>query len=115
MRCVECDREMAPCRTPLDQRRGRPVHDGRGLCGTCRGRHRVRGSLIDFERPSRSIEEVVEEWTMLRDQGHNRRQAAPRMGMTHHALEQALRRAVKRGLLTTRQSQSFRYLEKRSA
>lgn len=102
MRCIDCGRTLYRS-------------EGRGLCSTCRSRHRGRGTLLDFERPSRSAEEVVEDWLILRDQGHDRRQAAARMGMTHHALEQALRRAVKRGLLTSRKAQSFRWLEKRRA
>jgi hypothetical protein len=69
----------------------------RGLCEPCYQRHRYRGTLDNFERPSRTADEVLDEWVLLRGDGHTIRQAAARLGMTHKALDQALVRAKRRG------------------
>lgn len=114
MICLMCGLPMA-----RNNRAGHPpgtrLHDGRGLCEACHDRAIRRGVLMDFERRSRPVDEVVEDWLMLREQGHDRRRAAERMGITHHALEQALLRAVRRGLITEREGQSFAWLERRTA
>ncbi|HXH77148.1 hypothetical protein, partial [Nocardioides sp.] len=42
-------------------------------------------------------DELLGEWEMLRDSGHNVAGAAGRLGVTYAALDQALCRAVARG------------------
>lgn len=70
---------------------------GRGLCWTCSSRNRRGGTLCDYERVTRSSEEVLAEWVRLRDDGISTRDAAPRLGMTLAALMRAQDRAVARG------------------
>ena len=77
-------------------------HIGRGLCQRCYQRHRYHGELIDFERRSKPIRDVVEDFIHLdldRNLSLNRRfeLAAPRLGMTHAALSKAYYRAQKNG------------------
>ena len=86
---------MRPPSWPPD---GRTVgHRGRGLCRGCHARRRRDGTLADAPRATMSADEVLEEWVMLRGEGHTVAQAAERLGMTYGALEKALDRARKRG------------------
>lgn len=84
-------------------------HGGREMCSThyCRWTRNGRTDIIpvgERKKPSRGDrrpdiprEYVLSDWIILRAQGLTYRQAAPRIGMTEEALEQALRRARKRG------------------
>lgn len=114
MNCLRCERAMVR-NAKLDHPPGARVHGGRGLCDSCYHFGRVKGFLADFERPSLPAEDLVEEWLILREQGHTRAQAAERLGMKKRSFDTALERAVKRGLLTRRQAQSFAWLVKSAA
>lgn len=69
----------------------------RGLCNTCYHRNRYHGTLIDFERTTHAADELLDEWTLLRDDGYGYRNAAARLGVTVAALDKALCRAKRRG------------------
>lgn len=108
-RCRVCDRPLV---SKTDWQLGiRPPgatnHGGKQLCimhytrlkrhGTFektppKPRARRRGSV------SRPIEEVLDEYAMIKDDVKNIREAAERMGMSFSALDTALYRARKRGL-----------------
>lgn len=70
---------------------------GRGLCRRCYSRHERRGTLVDFPRTTRSRDELLDDWVLLREQGLDRRAAAARMGMTYSAFDRALVRARSKG------------------
>jgi hypothetical protein len=74
-------------------------HHGRGLCSTCHRWARHTGRLLDYERTSRSREDLLEDYRMLRGQGHSRVQIAERLGMKLTSLDTALLRARRDGAL----------------
>lgn len=84
---------------------GMAVHHGRGLCSTDYNQARKAGTLIDFERTQVPRDLVLEEWLLgadrSRSDAYNVRMLAPRLGMTEHALEQAVVRLRNAGRLGT--------------
>jgi hypothetical protein len=82
---------------PNSHRRGVTCCAGRGLCRRCYKRARLAGRLADYERRSRSADEALDEWTLMRSEGYTVPQAAARMGMSAAALFGALARAKRRG------------------
>lgn len=67
----------------------------RQLCTRCYDTHYYRGLHLDFERTTRSRDEVMAEWAVLRAEGYGKRQAAERLGMTFAAFDRALQRATR--------------------
>jgi hypothetical protein len=67
-------------------------HAARGLCSACVARL-TPDQLLDFERTNRTRDEVLDDYDLLRRQGHARREIARRIGMNLAALEQCLWRA----------------------
>lgn len=88
--CTCCDTPLTPCTSPQPDA---AIHGGRGLCNSCHARERYHGRLADHPRSTRSRDELLEEWELLRGQGHTRVQAAERLGMSPSAFERALQRA----------------------
>lgn len=97
-----CDRTLiraAEWRRLSDERKaelkaqGAAKRTGRGLCARDYKRARVAGELIDYERGGLAHTVVLEEWQVLREDGHTKRQAAERLGMSYKAFEKALERA----------------------
>lgn len=78
-------------------------HGGHGRCGVCHGRMRRNGTYEIQLGPGRPVPHVAEDWAELvdrtRSQAENVRALAPRFGMTEAALERAVLRAKRRGLL----------------
>lgn len=79
---------------------GLHLHYGRGLCGACWGAARRDGTLRDYERVTRPIADVIEDWRWIEsdlpaDASFTRRirLGAKRLGMTYAALGRALYRA----------------------
>jgi hypothetical protein len=54
---------------------------------------RQSGELIEHERVTRSRAEVLEDWAILRAQGHTLAQSAARLDMPYGSLRDAVRRA----------------------
>jgi hypothetical protein len=79
----------------------RPL-DARGLCRACyataynAGRHNEH----PLERVSRSREDFVADYELLRSEGYTRRQIGERLHMSRDAVTAAYRRAVRAGALT---------------
>lgn len=74
----------------------------RGLCGRCYFAARRDGRVDDYSRANRDRREVIAELAHIGDRGDMPRDRyiavmAPRLGMTHHALEKALDRAQAAG------------------
>lgn len=89
--CARCSHRIVPRRhRPLN---GARRHAGRGLCDPCRNETRATGDLPDFERATRTRDELLDEWVLLRSEGYTLRQAAERLGMTYPAFERAYYRA----------------------
>lgn len=107
-----CGRELVPklrwTKTPRVVRNlgTHAQADARGLCVTCLRRAQKAGTIIDFERVTMPRETVLEEWARLADRrvskAENVRRLAPRLGMTPAALDRAVNRATKAGLLDWR-------------
>lgn len=91
--------------TPREERRRlRPTvrpHQARGLCDTCYYRDKRHGHTTN--RLTVRVVDVAEDWTHLADRRHsqqaNVRALAPRLGMTETALERAILRAKRLGLV----------------
>lgn len=88
--CTCCSKPVAPSTSPQP---GAAVHGGRGLCNACHRRERYNGRLADHPRSTWSRDDVLNEWEVLRAEGHTRVQAAERLGMKPAAFERALQRA----------------------
>ena len=89
-RCMGCNRAMAPySQTQADGSH----HRARGLCSRCHSAFQYTGELIAFERLTRTRDELLEDWELLRAQGLTRRQAAERMRMPYLSFNRALQRA----------------------
>jgi len=69
------------------------IHAGRGLCVSCHGKASHLGQLENYPRRTWSRDELLDEWELLRGEGHTRVQAAERLGMNPTAFERALQRA----------------------
>lgn len=94
--CRECGRALRPqSHPPIPGRDTVPLKNN-GLCGRCEARHRA-GTTPGVRTPYVPAECALDDWAMLRDQGYNWRDAAPRIGMTPGALDKALTRAKRRG------------------
>lgn len=110
-KCANCGDGLVGQRSwynlSLEERRaaragGRNVHIGHGLCKRCHSRARRAGTLP--EQPSFvPLDVILEDWPLIVNkdlsQKANIRLAAPRLGMSESALEQALLRAKRLGLL----------------
>jgi DNA-binding CsgD family transcriptional regulator len=72
----------------------------RTLCLGCYDHHRNSGTLHHYPRQQRSTTEFAADYTLLRSEGHTRRQIAERLGMRRNTVDAAYARAVRRGLLT---------------
>jgi hypothetical protein len=69
-------------------------HGLRGLCAACWQNPTIRAN---YPRSTFAADELLDEWTLLRSEGHTLRQAAERLGITYAALDKALQRAKHRG------------------
>lgn len=98
--CADCRARMVYpnyiARFPELLERGLVRAGGRGYCKPCYYRHRRAGEF-EGDRRGRPIEETLEDWVFLRDDGVPLAEAARRMGMTEKALDKALYRARKKG------------------
>ena len=65
---------------------------GRGLCVGCYSWLRRRGLLDVYANAKRPQAVTYEDWLELKAQGYTRQHAADRLGITLHALEQAITR-----------------------
>lgn len=70
---------------------------GRGLCEPCYVHNWKSGTLADFERTSRTRDELLDDWEILRRQGFSMAHAADRLGITRKGLERAIDRARRDG------------------
>lgn len=65
-------------------------------CERCYDRARKRRALIDLPRITRSADELLDDYALLRSEGYTRLQIAERLGIDVRALDQALYRARRR-------------------
>lgn len=75
-------------------------HFARRLCVGCYEVHRKAGTLSRYPRLKRAGADFVEDYTLLRSLGLGRTAIAARMRMTRNAVDSAVMRNVRRGLLT---------------
>lgn len=89
-RCRSCGRRVFP------QKSGAAWRDrnaGRRLCTSCYDRSLRRGTLLNFPMQRRSRDDLLDDWLILRDEGHTLQQAAERLGMSWPTFERAFYRA----------------------
>lgn len=92
--CRRCGAFMHP------QRSGGPwrhIAIGRGLCMSCWRHLQGTGELADYERVSRSRDDLLDDYEVLRGEGYDWRQCAERLGMSYPSFERAMFRARKAG------------------
>lgn len=82
------------CRGQLRSKKARPqpgirIHSARGLCSTCY----KQVDYLDYERITRSLDELLDDYVLLRSEGFDWRQCAQRLGMSYTAFERAMYRA----------------------
>lgn len=82
--CGRCRRFFPPL--------GDTVHFGRGLCGRCWTKL-DEDERLDHEPTTRHRDDVLDDWLVLREEGHTKAQAAERLGMTFEAFDRAFHRA----------------------
>jgi transposase-like protein len=88
--CRRCEHPMLPAKHATGS--GLRRHSGRGLCNACV--HALTpDQLIDYERTTRSRDEVLADYDPLRRQGYPRRDIAARIGISLDALDRCLHRA----------------------
>lgn len=92
--CRHCGKFVHPSRRGSSPE-SRP--EGRGLCRPCWLLLGKTGELADYERPTRSRDDLLDDYVVLRGQGHDWRQCAERLGMTYPSFERAMLRARKAG------------------
>lgn len=98
--CAKCSRRCVTSAHYAEARQAEPTitrYKARGLCNACFCAEHKAGTLDDWETDLCPAHLVLDDWAILRDQGHTVRDAAPRLGMTAAALDKALERAKRRG------------------
>jgi hypothetical protein len=93
--CRKCGWPM--CRRNQKAGRGQRRHCGRGLCQHCHRVTRATEQLDEYERPSRTRDEVLDDYQLLRRVGVGRREAARRIGIGVEALDAHIFRARRDG------------------
>jgi hypothetical protein len=83
-RCRRCLRHMVSQRQTLPQ--GWAHHRGRGLCNGCHAHVARHGQLDDYERVTRSREDLLEDFRLLCGRGLSVVDAAHQMGITTDAI-----------------------------
>ena len=94
--CAGCDTPMRPRpngATRAQRPSGIRFHGCRGLCQACAGRAHRAGTLPDHPRTTRSRDDVLDDWAVLRTRRCGRRRAAAHLQMTLAAFERHLYRA----------------------
>jgi hypothetical protein len=92
--CLRCSKEVLP--DIKRDRPGVPNHKrsrGRSLCSLCYTWARYHGKLVDYPRSTRSRDELLDDYVILRSQGYNWSQCATKLGMSYSAFERAIYRA----------------------
>lgn len=90
-RCVRCDVPLCSPRIVPPPGVGRS--GGRGLCQNCHAWARYHDRLLDYPRSTRSRDDLLEDYVMLRREGYDWPLCAERLGMTYAAFERAIHRA----------------------
>jgi hypothetical protein len=81
-----------------NDRSGYRRYSGRGLCTTCYEAERRNGDLDRWPRVNWRTDDLLDEWVLLRSDGVvDIIEAAQRIGVSPHALDRALHRAIAAG------------------
>lgn len=92
MTCADCGRPMRHYRQSVTERPDTIRHYSRGLCKWCWVQAKRAGALAEFPSQLRAWDLLLEDYAMLRDEGHRLRDIAERLGVSYDALDQALLR-----------------------
>lgn len=85
-------RTCGDCRAPL-----RAKHNSRGRCRPCLYRHQRAGTHLDLPTLVRPRRDLIDDYLLLRGEGHTRRQIAARLGIRRNSLDRAIQRAGQAG------------------
>jgi hypothetical protein len=94
---VTTERRCVRCQHPIKPRHKAPnwatAHAARGLCLPCWQTAKKTGQLPDIPRLTRTRDELLDDYVILRGEGYTWRQCAQKLDMTYPAFERALLRA----------------------
>ncbi|SFW50292.1 sigma-70 family RNA polymerase sigma factor [Amycolatopsis australiensis] len=96
------------CRRPLAGQRDTVVppgmvrHCGRGLCTGCHSYVLRHGDLADYERTTRSLDDTIADYRVLRQRGLDHAEIAHQLGVKPASLQRQLERARARARTNTR-------------
>jgi hypothetical protein len=77
--------------------RGRAKASARGICGLCYFHIQGTDELLDYERVTRSRDDLLDDYELLRSDGLTWREIAARLHMPYATFERAMLRARKEG------------------
>jgi len=86
--------------TATDAPPGTVRHNSRGLCTGCRDHVARHGDLADYQRLTRSLDDTVTDYQVLRQRGLDHQEIAENFGVKPASLQRALERARARGRTT---------------
>lgn len=92
--CARCGKYVLPNnkRTRVGIANGE-LMNARGLCTTCYSNEEYHGRLQNWERTTRSRDELLDDYVILRQQGYTWRNCARKLDMEYPAFERAMLRA----------------------
>lgn len=90
MNCARCGHTIHPQFRHCSRKNS---NNGRDLCKQCYAKATRDGTLADYERRTRSRDELLDDYMLLRSEGYSWRHIAERLGMTYPAFERAMLRA----------------------
>jgi hypothetical protein len=92
--CLRCGRLVLPhSRATRDGVPYGQLMQGRGLCTRCYRNVEYHGQLLEYPRLTRSRDELLEDYEVLRRQGYNWRECATILRINYPTFERALLRA----------------------
>lgn len=92
--CLRCGRLAAPhSKATRNGLRYSELLQARGLCTLCYSNVKYHGQLLEYPRGTRSRDELLEDYEVLRGQGYNWRECAHILKMKYASFERALCRA----------------------
>lgn len=92
--CLRCGRMVLPhSKATRNGVSYGELMQGRGLCTRCYRNVEYHGQLLEYPRLTRSRDELLEDYEVLRSQGYNWRECATILGMKYASFERAMERA----------------------
>lgn len=92
--CLRCGRMVLPhSKATRNGVSYGELMQGRGLCTRCYRNVEYHGQLLEYPRLTRSRDELLADYEVLRGQGYNWKECATILGMKYTSFERAMCRA----------------------